>query len=44
MCDGHALGGAHLTLLFEPDESKTTTVKVIAARTVEERITEIKQP
>lgn len=44
LCDHHALGGAHITLLFEPDGSKETTIKVIAATTVEERTTEIKQP
>jgi hypothetical protein len=44
LCDQHALGGAHITLLFEPDGSKETTIKVIAAKTVEERTTEIKQP
>jgi hypothetical protein len=38
------MGGAHITLLFEPDRSKHTTVKVIAATTVEERTTQIKQP
>lgn len=44
LCDQHALSGAHITLLFEPDGSKKTTIKVIAATTVEERTTEIKQP
>jgi hypothetical protein len=44
VCDRHALGGAHITLLFEPDGSKQTTVKVIAATTVEERTTQVKQP
>jgi hypothetical protein len=44
LCDDHALGGAHMTLLFEPDRSKETTIKVIAAKTVEERTTPIKQP
>jgi hypothetical protein len=43
VCDQHALGGAHITLLFEPDGSKQTTVKVIAASAAEERTTEIKQ-
>src|SRR4051812_44268839 len=42
VCDAHAVGGAHVTLLFEPDASKQTTVKVIAATTVEERTTQIK--
>ena len=44
LCDQHALGGAHITLLFEPDGSKQTTIKVIAAKTMEERTTRIKQP
>jgi hypothetical protein len=44
LCDQHALGGAHITLIFEPDGSKTTTIKVIAAQTIEERTTEIRQP
>ena len=44
LCDHHALGGAHITLLFEPDGSRKTTIRVIAAKTVEERTTAIKQP
>ena len=44
LCDDHALGGAHMTLLFEPDGSKQTTIKVIATQTVDERTTAIKQP
>jgi hypothetical protein len=44
VCDGHALGGAHLTLLYEPDESEEVTIKVIATRTVDERTTRIKHP
>lgn len=44
VCDAHALGGAHLTLLFEPDSSEQLTIKVIATRTVDERTTPIKQP
>jgi hypothetical protein len=43
LCDSHAMNGAHMTLLFEPDGSKQMTVKVIAATTVEERRTPIKQ-
>jgi hypothetical protein len=43
LCDRHAMGGAHITLLFEPDGSKRRTVKVIAAATVDERTTPIKQ-
>jgi hypothetical protein len=44
LCDAHALGGAHITLLFEADTSEEITIKVIGARTVEERTTPIKQP
>lgn len=44
LCDQHALGGARITLLFEPDGSRETTVRVIAADTVDERRTPIKQP
>ena len=43
LCDSHAMDGAHITLLFEPDGSKQTTVRVIAATTVEERTTPIRQ-
>jgi hypothetical protein len=28
------MAGAHMILLFEPDDSKATTIKVIAATTV----------
>jgi hypothetical protein len=44
VCDAHALGGAHITLLFEADDSEEITIKVIGAETVEERTTQIKQP
>lgn len=44
LCDQHALGGATITLLFEPNRSKETTIRVIAGTTVEERTTAIKQP
>ncbi|MGZ4359594.1 MAG: hypothetical protein ACXVZW_07410 [Gaiellaceae bacterium] len=44
LCDEHALGGAHMTLLFEPTTSQETTIKVVATRTVDERTTPIKQP
>ena len=44
LCDHHALGGGQITLLFEPNASKEITIRVIAATTVEERTTEIKQP
>jgi hypothetical protein len=43
LCDAHALGGAHMTILFEPDTSQEVTVKVIATTTVDERTTPIKQ-
>ena len=43
LCDQHALGGATITMLLEPDGSKQTTIRVIAATTVEERTTPIKQ-
>jgi hypothetical protein len=36
------MGGAHVTILFEPDASTEITVKVIAAETVEERTVAIK--
>ena len=44
LCDQHALGGAVITLIFEPNSSKETTVRVVAGTTVEERTTPIKQP
>lgn len=44
LCDQHALAGAHMTLLYEPNTSQETTVKVIASATSEERTTPIKQP
>lgn len=43
LCDKHAMSGAHMTVLFEPDNSQETTIKVIAATTVVERTTPIKQ-
>jgi hypothetical protein len=43
LCDGHAMSGAHMTVLFESDSSQETTIKVIAATTVVERTTPIKQ-
>ena len=43
LSDEHALGGAHVTLLFEPSNSQETTIKVIANATSEERTTPIKQ-
>jgi hypothetical protein len=44
LCDHHALSGAVITLLYEPNASKETTIKVVAATTVEERTTPVKQP
>lgn len=44
LCDHHAMGGAHITLLFEPDTSKRMAVKVIAATTSDERTTEAVAP
>ena len=43
LCDVHAMGGAHITLLYEPDDSKQTTVQVIAAARTDERTTPIRQ-
>jgi hypothetical protein len=44
LCDHQALSGAAITLLYEPNASKETTIKVVAGTTIEERITPIKQP
>jgi hypothetical protein len=44
LCDQHALGGATITLFFEPNTSRQTTVRVVASKTVAERVTAIKQP
>ncbi|GIU95789.1 MAG: hypothetical protein KatS3mg012_2246 [Gaiellaceae bacterium] len=43
LCDEHALGGATITLLYEPDSSGRTTVRVIGARHVEPRSVQIKE-
>jgi hypothetical protein len=43
LCDKHAMSGGQMTVLFEPDNSQETTIKVIAATTVVERPTPIKQ-
>jgi hypothetical protein len=43
LCDEHALSGANVTILFEPDDSREITVKVIGAMTASERTIEIKQ-
>jgi hypothetical protein len=37
LCDEHALGGATITILYEPDASKQTTIRVIGARHIETR-------
>ena len=42
LCDDHALGGATITLLYEPDGSKETTVRVIGAKHVEGRVLPIR--
>ena len=43
-CDEHALGGATITLLYEPDGSRRTTVRVIGARHADERVVDIREP
>ena len=43
LCDEHALGGATMTLLYEPDGSGQTTVRVIGAIHVEGRRKPIKR-
>jgi hypothetical protein len=42
LCDQHALGGAHITLIFEPNDSGETAVKVIAAPYADDRRTPIR--
>lgn len=42
LCDDHALGGATITLLYEPDGSGETSIRVIGARHVEPRSIAIK--
>jgi hypothetical protein len=42
LCDRHALSGATITLLYEPNESQTTTVRVIGAAHHEGRTTAIR--
>jgi len=42
LCDVHALGGAKMTLLFEPDTSRATTLNVVAADHDGERTLPIK--
>ena len=43
LCDEHALGGATISLLYEPNDSQVTTVHVIASGQWSRR-QEIKQP
>jgi hypothetical protein len=43
LCDAHAMGGGHVTILFEPDGSEAVTVKVLAAATVDEKRSAIRQ-
>jgi hypothetical protein len=43
LCDEHALGGATMTLLYEPDGSSKTTVRVIEARHIEPMSVPIKK-
>jgi hypothetical protein len=42
LCDQHALGGAHITLIFEPNDSGETAIKVIAAPYADDRRTPIR--
>jgi hypothetical protein len=42
LCDPHAMGGADMTLVFEPNSSGETRIRVIAATTVEERTVPIR--
>jgi hypothetical protein len=42
LCDAHALGGAKMTLLFEPDSSRETTLNVVVADHAGERTLPIK--
>jgi hypothetical protein len=42
LCDQHALGGAHITLIFEPNDSGETAVRVIAAPYADDRRTPIR--
>jgi hypothetical protein len=43
LCDEHALGGATITLFYEPDDSHQMTVRVIGALHVEPRTVDIKK-
>lgn len=42
LCDVHALGGATITLLYEPDMSGTTHVRVIGAKHLAPRTVKIR--
>jgi hypothetical protein len=42
LCDEHALGGASITILHEPNDSGKTAVRVIAASHVDARTLPIK--
>lgn len=44
LCDEHAMTGASMTLLYEPDASGQTTVRVIGASHTSGRRTAIKDP
>lgn len=44
LCDHHALTGAHITLIFEPNNSNETSVRVIAAAPGRDRSRPIRQP
>jgi hypothetical protein len=42
LCDEHALSGAHMTLLFEPNTSREVAVNAVAVAPKDERTTPIK--
>lgn len=42
LCDDHAMSGARITLLYEPNEAEEISVRVIATQQMEERTTPIK--
>lgn len=44
LCDEHALSGAHITLIYEPNSSGETAVRVIGAARGEDRRRPIKRP
>ena len=43
LCDNHALGGARITLMFEPDSSGETTLRVVAGSHAVERTLPIRR-